>query len=107
MNDVTEEELAKAVSVLNDLHRRTQPFMLTRGVLELGGLDEITRLLRGFDTFNEDNDPHGEHDFGTFEYGGKTLFWKFDYYDQKLEHWGDPLSQDCRRILTVCLSEEY
>ena len=107
MNDISTEERTKLVATLNDLHRRTQPFMLTRGVVELGRLDEITRLLREFDTFNEDNDPHGEHDFGSFEFGGKTLFWKFDYYDQSLGRWEDPLSPDCRRVLTVCLSEEY
>jgi len=34
-----------------------------------------------FDDFNADNDPHREHDFGSFELEGKKLFWKIDYYD--------------------------
>ena len=34
-----------------------------------------------FDDFNEDNDPHREHDFGSFELEGEKLFWKIDYYD--------------------------
>jgi hypothetical protein len=28
----------------------------------------------------EDNDPHGEHDFGAFEHEGQRIFWKIDYY---------------------------
>lgn len=27
--------------------------------------------VRDFDVFNEDNDPWGEHDFGSFEDNGK------------------------------------
>jgi hypothetical protein len=43
---------------------------------------EIMRRVHGFDTFTPDNDPHGEHDFGSFEYAGKTIFWKVDCYDR-------------------------
>ena len=32
-----------------------------------------------FDQFNENNDPHGEHDFGSFELCGRKFFWKVDY----------------------------
>lgn len=111
MSDVENIALGKPdgieIAKRNDLFRRTQPFMLTKGVLELGRLDEITRLLRDYDDFSEDNDPYGEHDFGSFDFGGKKLFWKFDYYDQQLSGWCDPLSPDCRRVLTVMLAEEY
>jgi hypothetical protein len=32
----------------------------------------------------EDNDPHGEHDFGAFDIeGAGTIFWKIDYYADK------------------------
>jgi hypothetical protein len=27
------------------------------------------------------NDPYGEHDFGSFELAGEKFFWKIDYYD--------------------------
>src|SRR3546814_9208432 len=30
---------------------------------------EILRTVRNYDSFNSDNDPLGEHDFGRFEYG--------------------------------------
>jgi hypothetical protein len=29
-----------------------------------------------FDVFTEDNDPHGECDFGTFDHDGDRIFWK-------------------------------
>ena len=38
-----------------------------------------------FETFSEDNDPHGQHDFGAFDHAGRRIFWKIDTYDQSLE----------------------
>ena len=35
--------------------------------------------------FEADNDPYGEHDFGSFEYSGETIFWKIGYYDATLK----------------------
>lgn len=32
--------------------------------------------------FNEENDPHGEHDFGAFVICGQRYFWKIDYFDR-------------------------
>ncbi len=39
-------------------------------------------------------------------YEEKT-YWKIDYYDQQLQYWCDPLSEKCRRVLTVMLASEY
>jgi len=38
---------------------------------------------------------------------GDKVFWKMDYYNQALDEWEDPLSRDCKRVLTVMLAEEY
>jgi hypothetical protein len=35
-------------------------------------------LVRLFDRFTPDNDPHDEHDFGSIELHGRKLFWKID-----------------------------
>jgi hypothetical protein len=35
--------------------------------------------LIAFDTFTNDNDPHRERDFGSFDLDGEKLFWKIDY----------------------------
>jgi Protein of unknown function (DUF3768) len=34
--------------------------------------------VANFDAFTEDNDPHGEHDFGAFDMAGEKIFWKID-----------------------------
>ena len=35
------------------------------------------------------------------------MFWKIDYYDQTLERWEDPMSSQCRRVLTVMLASSF
>ncbi len=47
------------------------------------------RRVHDFIAFTPDNDPHGEHDFGSFEFAGKTIFWKIDCYDRDLNY-GSP-----------------
>lgn len=74
------------------------------GIMDLIGL---SRAVEDFKNFNEDNDPHGEHDFGSLVYEGQKIFWKIDYYDRQLQRWCDPLDPECRRVLTVMLAEEY
>ncbi len=37
------------------------------------------RAVAAFDSFDADNDPHGEHDFGSLEVDGRRLFWKIDW----------------------------
>jgi hypothetical protein len=62
-----------------------------------------------FSDFTPDNDPHGEHDFGSFEHAGKSIFWKIDCYDRDL-NFGSPNPADpnvTARVLTVLLAEEY
>jgi hypothetical protein len=85
--------------------------VITRGVADHGNdfIDRAVKAVRQFSDFTEDNDPHGEHDFGSFELDGIKLFWKIDYYDQSLEHGSpDPADADVtRRVLTVLLAEEY
>src|SRR5271167_1556430 len=45
----------------------------------------ILGKIRAFDHFNEDNDPHGEHDFGVVNEGDVRCLWKIDYYDRDME----------------------
>lgn len=64
--------------------------LITTGVRELVaawplGVAVVYEQLRSFDNFTADNDPHGEHDIGSFEHVGETLFWKIDYYAKDLQ----------------------
>ena len=108
---------SKRIAELNDTfrkspHDRTRGrSYMTDGVSALGP-DFFIRAIAAvaaFDQFNADNDPYGEHDFGSFGFGEHTIFWKIDYYDKKLEM-GSPDPADpavTSRVLTVLLSEEY
>lgn len=83
--------------------------MITSGVQALDDVVGVLMKVRTFDAFTEENDPHGEHDFGSFRHGGETLFWKIDYYDLTLTAGSeDPTDPDVTvRVLTVMLASEY
>lgn len=99
---------AKIASINDEFRRSMSGCTITRGVTALAPfMNEIFVKVRDFSEFTEDNDPYGEHDFGSFESGEHKLFWKIDYYDENLEKWCDPLSPDCNRVLTIMLAEEY
>ena len=85
--------------------------MITAGIQEFSISDyaHIIQKVRDFDTFTPDNDPYGEHDFGSFVHNGEAIFWKFDYYDRTLTAGSeDPSDPDATiRVLTVMLASEY
>jgi hypothetical protein len=84
-------------------------YIATRGILSLDPevISKIYNSVQNFKDFTEDNDPYGEHDFGSFTVSGVKIFWKIDYYDENLEKWCDPLSPDCNRVLTIMRADEY
>lgn len=101
-------EEATEIARLNDVFRRSGfGTMVTPGVQTLEDLAGLIRAIREFSTFTEANDPYGEHDFGSLRWHGEKVLWKISYYDQKLKYGGDPLSLNCRRVLTVMLASEY
>ncbi|MFC6639894.1 DUF3768 domain-containing protein [Sulfitobacter sp. JBTF-M27] len=76
------------------------------------GPEFVTRALaavRGFDSFSEDNDPWGEHDFGSIELEGHKLFWKIDPYDLDLQAHSQNAANPAvtHRVLTLMLASEY
>ena len=103
------------ISGLNDLLRTTfltGRVMITEGVraLPITAQEEIITKVRTFATFNADNDPYAEHDFGSFDQDGVgKVFWKIDYYDPTLtggsEDPADP--KKTTRVLTIMLAREY
>lgn len=102
------------ICALNDRLRKHHlggRIVATQGVMAEGPpfLLAVLGELHRFDDFNEDNDPHGEHDFGSLSIDGETVLWKIDYYDQSLtEAAVDPSVEDgCVRVLTLMLAQEY
>ena len=112
---MTKQSRAKRIADLNDKFRKSlvtggRTYM-TAGVNSKGAefVSKALAKVIAFDDFNADNDPHGEHDFGSFELEGEKLFWKIDYYDLAGEFGSeDPTDpKKTLRVLTVMLAEEY
>jgi Protein of unknown function (DUF3768) len=111
---MTAADKTRIIRELNDAFRKTFAggrVTMTAGVAALPDMVKAAALqqVAAFDAFTEDNDPHGEHDFGSFEHSGHTIFWKIDLYDKKLE-FGSPDPADpavTTRVLTILLAEEY
>lgn len=78
-------EIRKKIRELNDAFRTTLDSRLGR-VMMTAGVDAlrsdvkamVIRRVAMFSDFTADNDPHGEHDFGSFEAGGRKIFFKLD-----------------------------
>ena len=102
-------ETSAKIAAKNDEFRGSmEGCTVTRGVVAMGDdAKEIFVRVRDFTAFTEDNDPYGEHDFGSFTVSGEKIFWKIDYYDESLEKWCDPLSPDCNRVVTIMRADEY
>ena len=71
----------QTIAALNDATRQFNTggtIFITAGIAALPVDDQAAILdrVRTFDDFTPDNDPYGEHDFGSFEYAGKTIMWK-------------------------------
>jgi hypothetical protein len=103
----TDLTIATEIANKNDVFRRGCSYTITRGIQAMPNVLEIIDSVRLFNNFTEENDPYGEHDFGSFEILANTILWKIDYYNQDLSGWCDPLSPDCNRVLTIMLAEEY
>ena len=111
---------SERIGVLNDQARSLGPastnrvrWVITSGITALGpdGVVLAIQTVRDFTAFDQDNDPYGEHDFGTLDVDGKRLFFKVDYYRRGSDYTEgaempeDPNTTD--RILTLMLAEEY
>jgi Protein of unknown function (DUF3768) len=67
------------------------------------------RKVATFAEFTPDNDPRGEHDFGSFEVAGQKFLWKIDYYDLAMEVGSEDPADPANtiRVLTIMLASEY
>lgn len=102
------------IALLNDAFRHTfrgGKVMMTIGVAELPDCvkAEALRQVADFSEFTPESDPHGEHDFGSFNLVGRKFLWKIDYYDNDMRCGSeDPSDPDqTLRVLTLMLASEY
>jgi hypothetical protein len=114
MTALSQRAKTNRIRELNDAFRSTFAggnVVMTAGVDALPDMVKAEALEQAatFDDFNEDNDAHGEHDFGAFELCGRRFFWKIDYYDRDLKYGSEDPSDPAKttRVMTVMLASEY
>jgi Protein of unknown function (DUF3768) len=114
MTNVATLKTSTRIRVLNDNFRSTflgGKIVMSAGVADLpmGVRAQVVVKVQNFVDFNEDNDPYGEHDFGSFEVAGETFFWKIDYHNKQMtgesEDPSDP--EQTARVLTIMFAGEY
>jgi hypothetical protein len=108
-----DEARVTRIRELNDAFRRAFAgrIFASDGVAALPDVVRNEAFVRvvTFSDFSENNDPHGEHDFGAFELCGRKFFWKIDYYDAAMEYGSEDPSdpEKTTRVLTLMLASEY
>ena len=72
------------------------------------GLGRLSSRERSND-FTPDNDPHNEHDFGSFEIDDLKFIFKHDYYDKSMQYGSEDPGEPKKttRVLTIMLTDEY
>src|SRR5262249_4965924 len=96
----------------DNFRRRPSPgWVFTAGVTAFGPQlrKQIVQRVVAFADFSAENDPHGEHDFGSFELEGHRVLWKIDYHNPDLSDASEDPSNPSltRRVLTIMLASEY
>ena len=128
---MTAREQTARIARLNDMARSAMGVacnaVATVGFRSLSASDQssVRELIETYDAFDEDNDPHGERDFGTIYQLGcgrwtterprvrederERVFWKLDYYDREMRFGSEDAANPAitRRVLTIMLSDEY
>lgn len=107
------------VQIQNDTFRKAGPlpdenigrWVMTHGIDAEGPafVTKVVEAVRTFDAFDEDADPYGTHEMGSFQIEGKTVWFKLDLYDESYEY-GSPEPTDVaqtRRVLTILFPHEY
>ena len=111
MTTETKSTHTNRIRTLNDELRQNLgkgKAVMTCGVAALAAeaVARIIKTIEVYDDFCHANDPHQEHDFGSFEADGQTIFFKIDLYEEpdvKSAN-GEPV---VTRVLTIMLAEEY
>jgi hypothetical protein len=85
--------------------------VITAGIAELGpqAVERLVKTIAVFDDFCHANDPHEEHDFGSFRFDNVDVIFKIDYYDKSLNfHSPNPADPSVtERIITIMKADEY
>jgi hypothetical protein len=113
MNE-NENNDSERIAALNDTFRRSfagGKVVMTSGVAALSDVEreQVVTAVRTFETFEDGDDPYGEHDFGAVEIASEKFFWKIDYYDTDMSGGSENPADPARttRVLTIMRADEY
>lgn len=113
-HEAIEGDKSAKIRILNDRLRKSLTggqVVMTAGVsaLPVKVRAQAIELTRTFDNFTPDNDPHQEHDFGSFEIAGQKFFFKLDYFNKAMKYGSDDPSdpEKTTRVLTIMRADEY
>ncbi|MEI6498443.1 MAG: DUF3768 domain-containing protein [bacterium] len=105
---MNQEANFKEMARRNDIARQLGlNVVLSTKAAQLPDTNELLYTVRSFSNFTQKDDPYGWHDLGYFDWKGQRVLWKIDYFDELLKHFEEPLSDNCKRIVTVMLASEY
>lgn len=105
---MNQEEDFKEMAKRNDTARQLGlNVVLTKKAAELPDTEELLYTVRSFNRFTQKDDPYGWHDLGYFDWKGQRMLWKIDYFDDQLKQFEEPLSDKCKRVVTIMLASEY
>jgi len=105
---MNQEEKFQEMAKRNDIARQLGlNVVLTNKAAELPDIKELLYTVRSFNRFTQKDDPYGWHDLGYFDWKGQRVLWKIDYFDDQLKQFEDPLSDNCKRVVTIMLASEY
>lgn len=107
LNDSLRKKIGEGFSKMGN-----DQIIYSSGVAVLPYINAINLAVRDFEIdygFSENNDPYGEHDFGSFVINHIKFFWKIDYYDLDRKLYSDdPTNPEITsRVLTIMKAEEY
>lgn len=98
----------KEIARRNDIARKLGlGVTVTNGAEKLPDLAGLLQKVRLYNDFTEKNDPYEAHDMGFFTWRSEDVIWKIDYYNEALTCFEDPISDTCKRVITVMLAKEY
>jgi Protein of unknown function (DUF3768) len=81
-----------------------------RNTTRIAELNDIVRKRCMVPTFDNQGIRHrGERDFGAFDYEGRRIFWKIDYYAPDMCHGSEDPADLAQTVcvLTIMLEFEY
>lgn len=103
---------SEKIRELNDDFRKRfvgDQVIITSGIARLPNVVALLSQVRTYDSFRPEDDPYGEHDFGSLVFADERIFWKIDYYNLDLTAGAEDPSDPgiTKRVLTVMLAQEY